>query len=281
MKYIYILLTLILYLSPLPSMAEAPFITADAAVIMDGKTGTILYEKNGNKREYPASMTKIMTAILAIEKGNPYKTVVVSRNAADVESTALNGGEWLTLGDLENQMMLISDNGAATAIAENIAGSLPAFTDMMNEKAKSLGMNGTHFTNANGMPDENHYSTAMDMAKLARYAMENKKFRTLVSTKYKKIRYQKSVEIFSVSNSNQLLYTYKGATGIKTGYTRAAAGCLAASAIRDGRELMVIIMHSKDWDSRFKEAASLLDYGFEMIEKEMVHESSSTVVFNP
>lgn len=281
MKYIYILLTLILYLSPLPSMAEAPFITADAAVIMDGKTGEILYEKNGNKRGYPASMTKIMTAILAIEKGNPYKTVVVSRNAADVESTALNGGEWLTLGDLENQMMLISDNGAATAIAENIAGSLPAFTDMMNEKAKSLGMNGTHFTNANGMPDENHYSTAMDMAKLARYAMENKKFRTLVSTKYKKIRYQKPVEIFSVSNSNQLLYTYKGATGIKTGYTRAAAGCLAASAIRDNRELIVIIMHSKDWDSRFREAALLLDYGFEMIEKEMVHESSSTVVFNP
>lgn len=268
MKYIYILLSLLLFFSPLPAMAETPSITADAAVIMDGKTGHILYEKNGNKREYPASMTKIMTAILAIEKGNPYKTVVVSKNAADVESTALNGGEWLTLGDLENQMMLISDNGAATAIAENIAKSLPAFTAMMNEKARSLGMNGTHFTNANGMPDENHYSTAMDMAKLARYAMENKIFRTLVSTKYKKIRYQKPVEIFSVSNSNRLLYTYEGATGIKTGYTRAAAGCLAASATRNGRELIVIIMHSKDGDSRFREAARLLDYGFEIVKSD-------------
>lgn len=251
-----------------PLHAAAPDITADAAVIMDGSDGRFLYEKNGAKREYPASMTKIMTCILSLEKGNTYQTVTVSPKAADVESTALNGGEWLSLGDLRNQMMMISDNGAATAIAENTAGSLPAFADMMNQKAKDIGMTGTHFVNANGMPDENHYSTAEDMARLARYAMENRNFRSIVSTKRKQIRYIRPAETFTCKNSNELLYTYPGATGIKTGYTRAAGGCLAASAVRDNHELIVIIMHSRDMDSRFTEAAKLLDYGFSIIKKE-------------
>lgn len=267
MKYKSILLALSITITCFPAYAAVPDITADAAVIMDAANGRFLYEKNGTKKEYPASMTKIMTCILSIEKGNPYKTVSVSSNAADVESTALNGGEWLSLGDLQNQMMMISDNGAATAIAENTAGSLPAFADMMNEKAKAIGMTGTHFVNANGMPDENHYSTAEDMARLARYAMENKNFRRIVSTKRKQIRYIRPAEIFTCENSNELLYTYPGATGIKTGWTRAAGGCLAASAIRDNHELIVIVMHSRDTDSRFAEAAELLDYGFEMIKE--------------
>lgn len=267
MKYKSILLALSLTITCLPAYAAVPDITAGAAVIMDASDGRFLYEKNGTKKEYPASMTKIMTCLLSIEKGNPYKTVSVSSNAADVESTALNGGEWLSLGDLQNQMMMISDNGAATAIAENTAGSLPAFADMMNEKAKAIGMTGTHFVNANGMPDENHYSTAEDMARLARHAMENKNFRRIVSTKRKQIRYIRPAEIFTCENSNKLLYTYPGATGIKTGWTRAAGGCLAASAIRDNHELIVIVMHSRDTDSRFAEAAELLDYGFEMIKE--------------
>lgn len=268
MKYKSILLALSITITCFPAYAAVPDITADAAVIMDAAGGRILYEKNGTKKEYPASMTKIMTCILSLEKGNPYRTVSVSSNAADVESTALHGGEWLSLGDLQNQMMMISDNGAATAIAENTAGSLPAFADMMNEKAKEIGMTGTHFVNANGMPDENHYSTAEDMARLARYAMENKTFRRIVSTKRKQIRYIRPAEIFTFENSNELLYTYPGATGIKTGWTRAAGGCLAASAIRDNHELIVIVMHSRDTDSRFAEAAELLDYGFAMIKGE-------------
>ncbi|WP_299001566.1 D-alanyl-D-alanine carboxypeptidase family protein [uncultured Dialister sp.] len=246
--------------------AAPPEITADAAVIMDEKDGTILYEKNGTKREYPASMTKIMTCILSIEKGNPYKTISVSANAADVESTALNGGEWITLDNLRNQMMMISDNGAATAIAENLAGSLPAFAEDMNAKAKEIGMDHTHFVNANGMPDENHYSTAEDMARLARYAMENRTFRRIVSTKYKEIHYERPLYNFHCENSNELLYSYPGATGIKTGYTHAAGGCLAASAIRDNHELIVIVMHSRDMDTRFTEGAALLDYGFRILE---------------
>lgn len=198
MTYKTFLLALSLTCMVSPALhAAAPDITADAAVIMDGSDGRFLYEKNGTKREYPASMTKIMTCILSLERGNTYQTVTVSPRAADVESTALNGGEWLSLGDLRNQMMMISDNGAATAIAENTAGSLPSFADMMNQKAKDIGMTGTHFVNANGMPDENHYSTAEDMARLARYAMENRNFRSIVSTKKKQIRYIRPAEIFT------------------------------------------------------------------------------------
>lgn len=265
MKIKSLTLAILITFSAMPAFAsapKAPEITADSAVIMDAKSGKILYEKNGNKKEYPASMTKIMTCILSIEKANPYKTIKVSKNAANVESTWLKGGEWITLDNMQNQMMLISDNGAATAIAENISGSLPAFAKLMNEKAKSIGMGNTHFVNANGMPDENHYSTAEDMAKLARYAMENKTFRRIAGTKQKKVRHEYPRATYSFMNSNEFLHDYKGATGIKTGYTKAAQGCLAASAIRDNRELIVIIMHSKDWDTRFKEAEKLMDYGF-------------------
>lgn len=244
--------------------AAAPEITADAAVLMEGKSGAILYEKNGARREYPASMTKIMTCLLSLEKGNPGKIVQVSPSAADVESTALSGGEWLSLEDLTRQMMLISDNGAANAVGEAIAGNARDFSKLMNEKAVSLGMKDTHFVNASGMPDPDHYSTAEDMARLARYAMENRNFRRVVGTREQQIRYLRPQEIFRTANSNRLLFEYDGATGIKTGYTRAAGGCLAASALRDGRELIVIVMHAADTDVRFREAEQLLDYGFSL-----------------
>lgn len=247
------------------SYAAPPEISADAAIVMDAKSGKVLYEKNGNKREYPASMTKMMTCILALEKGDPYHMVTISNHAANVESTALYGGEWIRLGDLTCQMMLISDNGAATAIAEAIGGNVNHFADMMNAKAKSIGCADTHFVNANGMPDENHYSTAQDMAKIAQYGLKNKKFRDIVSTKAKQIHYERPVKNLYCENTNELLYQYPGCIGIKTGYTRAARGCLAAAATRDNQTLIVVVMHSNDFDTRFAEAAALLDYGFSSI----------------
>ena len=172
MKLLFRLLTLLFFtLTTLSANAQAPILTADAAILIDARTGQVLYEKNADKREYPASMTKMMTCILALEKGNPLKTIAVSANAANVESTELCGGEWIRLGDLTYQMMLISDNGAATAIAEAIGGNVNHFTSMMNEKARAIGAVGTHFVNANGMPDEDHYSTARDMAKIAQYGL--------------------------------------------------------------------------------------------------------------
>ncbi len=255
-------LALFLFLTSPSFAAGVPSITADAAIIMDADSGQVLYEKNGEKKEYPASLTKMVTCLLALEKGDPYRMLAISRNAANVESTRLSGGEWIRLGDLTYQMMLLSDNGAATAIAEAIGGNVNTFADMMNEKAKAIGCTGTHFVNANGMPDTNHYSTAKDLALIAKYGLENQKFRAIVGTKTKKVHYERPRQNLSCWNSNELLYSYEGAIGVKTGYTRAAGGCLAAAATRNGKTLIVIVLHSKDFDSRFTEAAALLDYGF-------------------
>lgn len=264
MKFlIHLLILFFLSLTALPASAAAPLLTADAAILMDAKTGEVLYEKNADKREYPASMTKMMTCILALEKGNPLKTIAISANAANVESTELYGGEWIHLGDLTYQMMLMSDNGAATAIAEAIGGNVNHFASMMNEKARAIGAESTHFVNANGMPDENHYSTARDMAKIAQYGLRNKDFRQIVSTKSKQVHYERPNKNLPCTNTNHLLFTYDGAIGVKTGYTRAAQGCLTAAATRHGKTLIAVIMHA-GWDSRFTEAAALLDYGFEM-----------------
>ena len=134
---------------------------------------------------------------------------------------------------------------------------------MMNEKARAIGAVGTHFVNANGMPDEDHYSTARDMAKIAQYGLRNKEFRQIVSTKSKQVHYERPSKNLPCTNTNHLLFTYDGAIGVKTGYTRAAQGCLAAAATRNGRTLIAVIMHA-GWDSRFTEAAALLDHGFEM-----------------
>ena len=264
MKFlIHLLILFFLSLTTLPASAAAPLLTADAAILMDATTGEVLYEKNADKREYPASMTKMMTCILALEKGNPLKTIAISANAANVESTELYGGEWIHLGELTYQMMLISDNGAATAIAEAIGGNVNHFASMMNEKARGIGAESTHFVNANGMPDENHYSTARDMAKIAQYGLRNKDFRQIVSTKSKQVHYERPNKNLPCENTNHLLFTYDGAIGVKTGYTRAAQGCLTAAATRHGRTLIAVIMHA-GWDSRFTEAATLLDYGFGM-----------------
>lgn len=249
-------------------LAAAPEITADAAIVMDEQTGQVLYEKNADKREYPASMTKMMTCILAIEKGSPDQIITVSDNAANVECTRLYPGYALRLADITQQMMMISDNGAATAIGEALGGDEASFADMMNAKAKEIGAVNTHFVNMNGMPDPDHYSTARDMAKIAAYGMKLDKFRQIVGTKEKRIYYiaPQGHTTYCV-NTNALLDTYPGCTGIKTGWTSAARGCVSAAATRDGRELIAVVMHSDDDETRFSEAAELLDYGFAQEQK--------------
>lgn len=248
---------------PKLTMAAAPEITADAAVILDRSSHTILYEKNGNKKEYPASLTKILTGILSIEKLPPGKILEISPAAASVESTYLGGGEWISVEDLTYQMLLVSDNGAASALGEAMASD--QFPALMNEKAKEIGATNTHFTNASGLPDPDHYTTAMDLLKIADYAMDNKTFRRMVSTKERQVRYIKPQVILTFSNSNLLLWQKPNITGIKTGYTIAAGGCLAASEMRDGRELIVIVLHSANGKVRFSEAWQLLDYGFTLL----------------
>ena len=269
MKLLFRLLTLLFFtLTALSANAQAPILTADAAILIDARTGQVLYEKNADKREYPASMTKMMTCILALEKSSPDQLVTVSRYAADVECTRLYPGYTLRMADILQQMMMISDNGAATAVGEAVGGDEATFAAMMNEKAQAIGAVNTHFVNMNGMPDANHYSTARDMAKIAAYAMHNDAFRQIVGTKAKNIYYiaPQGHKTYCV-NTNELLESYPGCTGIKTGWTSAARGCLSAAAKRGDKELIAVVMHSDDDETRFSEAAALLDYGFEQEEE--------------
>ena len=266
---------LILKASIVLAAAKEPTIAADSAILIEVSTGRVIYEKNADVERPPASMTKMMTAILGLEYYFPYEEIRVSANAAaTVDSDLeLQAGDILTADELLRGMMLVSDNGGAVAIAEGISGDVARFADLMNEKAEDIGCKHTHFENPNGLPNNNHYSTARDMAIIATYCMRNTNFRDIVSTQRETIHWTNPSNLtMKVTNSNKLLGQYKGVNGIKTGWTRAAGGCVAVSAKRGEIELIAIIMHSTDVDTRFDDAKKLLDYGFERVTK--IHEIS-------
>jgi len=240
--------------------------SATAMILADAKTGRVLYSRNADKRMYPASLTKMMTGLLALEKANPDSIVHISQNAADTESSEfMRSGRDMLLLDLVTQMLIVSENGAATALAEHMDGSTENFALRMNERAAQLGMTSTHFTNPHGLPDPAHYSTARDLLKLTQAVLKNAVLRDIVATRTENFYWFAPYSgPMKCENTNELLYSYSGAVGVKTGYTRAAGGCLAASAVRDGRELIAIVLQSDDCDARFTEAAALLDYGFSL-----------------
>lgn len=239
-------------------------ITARAAIIIEAGTGRVIWEKNADEKNYPASTTKIMTALLALENLSPRQEIFYTPNAELTEDTPLGilAGERLTASELITGMLLESDNGAAVALAEAVDGSVDSFSRRMNKRAKLLDMQSTHFVNPNGLPDENHYSTVRDMAKLARAAMENKDFREMVVQPKHYLKWSYPEKFTAIENTNKLLGKYEGMTGIKTGWTNAAGGCLAASAKRNGVELIVVLMKTPTADDRFSDARKLLDYGF-------------------
>lgn len=242
-----------------------PEITAQSAIIIEASTGRVIWEKNADARMYPASMTKMMTGILALEQMNLRSPIVMSPAAAYTESSPLGvlPGETIRTDELLNGMLLESDNGAAVALAESMAGSVSSFANIMNGKAEKLGMKDSHFVNPNGLTAAGHYSTARDMAKLARYAMQNQAFRDIVKQEQRTIYWTSpGNKTFRAHNTNKLLGKYEGMTGIKTGWTNAAGGCLATGAQRNGVELIVVLMKTPTPDDRFKDAEKLLDYGF-------------------
>ncbi len=243
-------------------------LTAQSAILIEASTGRVIWEKDADVRHYPASMTKMMTGILALEKLPPKADVVISPNAAATEDCPLEivAGECLSADNIITGMLMESDNGAAVAIAEAVDGSVSQFVQRMNERAQAIGMSNTHFVNPNGLTEANHYSTARDMAKLARFAMNNKKFREIVSTKKQVIHWEVPARQQKLAeNTNKLLANYNGMNGIKTGWTEAAGGCLAASARRNGVELIAIVMQTPGPDDRFADASKLLDYGFKQV----------------
>ena len=247
---------------------EPPPITATSAILVEASTGRVLYEKNADDVRPPASLTKMVTCILGLELLSADSEIEATQAAEYTEYSTLQlrTGDRANAYELLTGMMLVSDNGAAVAIAENIAGTVPYFSTMMNEKAREIGCVSTNFANPNGLPNPSTYSTARDLSKIAMYCMRNEKFREIVGTKEMMLYWTYPVGKKELcENTNELLYSHTWATGIKTGYTNAAGGCLAASAKRGDVELIAVVMHSADMDTRFDDATKLLNYGFERV----------------
>ena len=236
--------------------AEFPgSVSAKSAILVDAGSGRVLFEKNADERSLIASTTKIMTGLLVCEAGDLEREVSVPPEAAGVEGSSLylKAGERITVRELLYGLMLRSGNDAAVALAIVSAGSVEAFAERMNEKARALGMEHTHFENPNGLDGEEHYSTARDLAKLCAYAMENEAFRAISSSK----SFTENGRSFT--NHNKLLWRVAGADGVKTGYTKRAGRILAGSAARDGQRLIcVTICDPDDW----RDQQALLEYGF-------------------
>lgn len=256
-----------------------PSITGETAVLIDAKTGKILYDKNAHIRMEPASTTKIMTAILALEKGKLTDVVVTGKEPplADGTRIYLEEGEKLTLEQMLYALLLNSANDAAVAIAEHIGGDVTSFVKMMNEKAREIGAKDTTFVNPNGLPAEGHLTTAYDLALMTRYALLNfPEFRKIVSTKTFNIPWQGKEWDRKLINLNKLLWNYDGADGVKTGYTSSAGQTIVASATKNGWQLIAVVLKSKGKDV-WTDAESLLDYGFNNFQPETVIEKGSVV----
>lgn len=236
-------------------------LTAEAWMLVDDSTGFIISQKNADKKLFFASITKMMTCLLALEGGNMDDSVFITKDVYVTRDSWVNVGDGYRLGDLIREMMLVSDNNAAYAVAKHIGGDTLTFFNMMNEKALYLGMDSTHFANPNGMPNDSNYSCASDLVRLSRYCMCDSTFAEVVGTREADLPLLDGRHL-PCMNTNQLLATYEGCIGIKTGYTRQAGGCLASAASRDGSTLFLVLLNSRSKASRFKESAILFDYGF-------------------
>ncbi len=237
-----------------------PEVTAKSAIVIDQRTGRILYSKNINEKRSMASTTKIMTAIVAIENGNMNDYVKVSKKACQVGGSSiwLEENEILPLEELIYGLMLKSGNDASYAIGEHIGnGDINKFIDMMNRKAIELGALDTSFVNTHGLDHEDHHTTAYDLARISAYGMDNEKFRSIVSTKEKSISWPNCQWSRYLKNTNKMLWLYEGSNGIKTGFTNKAGRCLVSAADKNHMELISVVLHSNDiWT----DSQAILDY---------------------
>lgn len=267
-------------------------------LLMEAKTGKIIYEKNAYDKAFPASTTKIMTAILALENCELTEVATASYDAVftvpvGYTNANIQVGEELTINQLLNVLLIQSANEAANIIAEHIAGSVDSFASMMNSKANEIGCLNTHFVNPNGVHNENHYSTAYDLALMGRYAMQNETFREIVGTTFYTLpatnKYATNDRVFS--NTNSLIkpdtsdrvdnYYYQYATGIKTGYTNAAKNCIVASSKKDSIEYIVVILGGDKTENglsaRNLDCKTLFNYAFENYTVKTLNEAGSVL----
>ena len=267
--WVTVLVLVLGLLSPAVTAAPAE-VAAKSAVLMDATTGTVLYEQNSHEALAPASVTKVMTMLLimeAIDSGKlSWEDSVTASEAAAAKGGSqiyLKVGETMTVSDMVKSIAVSSANDCACAMAEHLAGSEAAFVEQMNKRAQELGMENTHFVNCTGLDDESeaasHKTSAADIAIMSRELL----------TKHPDIKNYTTIWMdtvrggtFGLSNTNKLVRFYSGATGLKTGFTTSAGYCLSASAMRDGMELIAVVMGSETSPARFAACKSLLDYGF-------------------
>lgn len=250
-------------------------LASEGAVLIDSSTGKVLYGKNENGKLYPASTTKIITAILAIEHCKPTDKLTASYDAvmsipSGYSNAAIQPGETLEFQDLLDMFLIHSANEIGNIFAEHVSGSIENFAKLMNQKAAELGCKNTHFTNPSGIHDENHYSTAYDMALIARYCMKNQTFRNTVAKTSCTVEATDKYEERYFKNTNDLLnqksnYYYEYAIGTKTGYTSQAKRCLIATSLKDNLELITVTLGAQSTtpDTRYQDTINLFNYGYE------------------
>ncbi len=258
--------------------SNAPKIGASSAILVDAKTGQILYEKNSHEQRSMASTTKIMTGIITLERANLNEEVTVSNHASEVGESELflQPGEKMRIKDLLYGLLLRSGNDVAVALAEHLGDSIEGFAELMNRKASSIGANNTHFTNPHGLYDPKHYSTAYDLALIARYGLNDKILAEIVATKEYEISRSSPKLLRKIKNYNKLLWEYPYSTGIKTGHIRQAGYCLVSSANKNGVELVAVVLNSPDSDTCFDDSRYLLEYGFDQFKIEKVIKQGKT-----
>lgn len=248
---------------PASSSVQVPSLSAEASILMDARTGQVLYEWNADERLANASTTKILTAIVVVENSNLQDKVTVSERAASTGESGINltAGEQLTVEQLLYALMLQSANDAATALAEHVGGSVENFADMMNAKAASLGATNTHFVNPHGLDDPNHYTTARDLAIIGSYAMRIPLIRQIAVTPTYTIPWPGHPWDRVATAHNKFLSMYQYANGIKTGLTDRAGYCLVGSACKDGRELISVVLGCSH-ETFYTDTITLMEYGF-------------------
>lgn len=267
-----LLLSFVVSIVPVYADTVPPVVTAPSAILIDAVSGKVLYEKNADEKHYPASTTKVMTGLLAVEHGKMDDVVTAGENVTHIEPGSsqiyLIPGEQLTMEQLLHALMLESANDAAIAIAEHISGSVEEFAKLMNKRAKELGATNTNFVNPNGLHNDNHYTTPRDLAMIAKYAMTLDKFRSVVKeVKYTIPKTNKQDERNYITNSNKLIwqtydkFRYEYATGIKTGYTVKAKQCLVGGAKKGDVELISVVMGAEG-QNIYSDTVALFEYGF-------------------
>ncbi|WP_273036774.1 D-alanyl-D-alanine carboxypeptidase family protein [Schwartzia succinivorans] len=263
-----------------PANDVLPSVTAKSAIVIEALTGRVLYSRNADALCYPASTTKIMTLIMALEKGNLDDVTKVSVNAADTEGSTvwLEYDERVRIRDLLYGMMLVSGNDAAAAIAEHYMGSSANYAEKMTNRAHELGAVHTNFRNVSGLPDPQHYTTARDLAMLTAYGYSIPGFEDIVSSKNHMMLREREPYNRDVENENILLWIYNGANGVKTGYTDDAGRCLVSAAKRNGIQLIAVVFDSL---YMWNDSIAMLNYGFQNIEPVTVVEKGSKAAAVP